>query len=173
MSDLLWMINKIRYIRPIESFLDIKAFILSLAFFSTALDAVIGLFTTDWELVFILGVVLIIDSITGMIAAKRRKNPLNSLGLRQMIIKVIEYSVFAFIMVMIANGFEKYALDEDIAFFLQKTAGFIKDVDVFAFMTLIWIEVVSIVENLTDKKGSIKRLLNEITKKIKIEKDSE
>lgn len=165
--DLLWMINKVRYLKPIETFMDIKGFIFGMAFFSTLLSQVSELFITDWDLVFILCIVILIDAITGMIAAKRRKNPLNSLGFRQSIIKIIEYAIFIFIMVMISNGFEKYAMSENSAFFLEKTTAFIKDVDVFAFFTLIWIEVVSITENLIDKKGSIKRLLNEITKKIK------
>ena len=169
MMDLLWMINKVRYMKPIESFMEIKGFVMALGLFSTIWMKVTDLFMTDWDLAFILLVVIFIDSITGMIAAKRRKNPLNSLGLRQMVIKIIEYTVFIFIMVLVANGFEKYALTNDSAFFLDKTTQILKDIDVFAFMTLIWIEVVSITENLIDKKGSIKRLLNEITKKIKKE----
>ena len=163
--DLLWMINKIRYMKPIENFLEIKSLVLPMAFFGTVLNWMIDLFHTDWDLVFILIVAMIIDAITGIIASKRRKNPLNSLGFRQSIIKFIEYSVFILIMVLIANGFEKYSTG-DIGFLLKESTYFLKDVDVFAFLTLIWIEVVSISENLIDKKGSIKKLVNKIIRKI-------
>lgn len=164
--DLLWLVNKIRYMKPIENFFEIKGFILPLAFFSTILTRMMDLIKTDWDLVIVLFVAVILDTITGIIASKRRKNPLNSLGLRQTIVKIIEYTIFIGIMVMLSNGVEKYTTANEIGFLLERTADFMKDVDIFAFLTIIWIEIVSITENLSDKKGAIKRTIKEITEKI-------
>jgi hypothetical protein len=160
-TDFLLLINKARYLKPFESFWESKFIVITLGTISVALEKIFNLFQSDWDLIIILAAVLIIDFITGIIASKKRKDPLNSLGMRQSVIKVIEYGIFLWLMTLMGNGFEKYAT-ESYSWIVEYSAFIMKDIDVLAFLTIIWIEVISIGENMTDKSGSIAKLIDKV-----------
>lgn len=126
-------------------------------------------FYTEIEFIFLLMVAIIADLATAVIGQKVRKNPLTSLGLRQTIIKTIEYAIFLLILTGISNVFGNYdATDSGV---LTKGVTFIfSDIHVLGFLLLIWTELISISENILDKDGGVKSIIDLVKDKLKIKK---
>lgn len=159
--NLFWIVNKVRYWRPIETFIDTLPVTIIAGNATYALDHFFNLFHGDLDLWIILAVAILVDFFTGIVASKIRKNPVTSLGARQTIVKCIEYILFLGLLIMISNGAEKYVV-EDNSWIVDKLAFIIKDADVIGFFIAIWIEVISIVENMTDKSGAIAKIVEKI-----------
>lgn len=164
--NLFWLINKVRYYKPIETALDTAPVTIALAAITMLIDSFFELFTSDFHLWVVLGAAIIVDLITGVVSNKIRKNPVTSLGARQTIIKTIEYIVFLGLLVMVSNAAEKYTLEEN-SWLLQQIATIVKEADVLGFLIAIWIEIISISENMVDKNGVIKTIIEKIKQIIK------
>jgi hypothetical protein len=64
-----------------------------------------ALLATDAALVALIGLLIALDTITGITASRRAKRPLRSRTLRRTGYKVMEYSALGYAAVAIANGF--------------------------------------------------------------------
>ena len=167
--DLFWIVNKLRYAKPIENFIDTLPITIIAANATYVLDHIYGLFRHDLDLWIILATAIILDFVTGLISAKVRKNPVTSLGGRQTIVKTIEYILFLGLLIMVSNGAEKYIEPDSHSWVVEKLAFIVKDVDVIGFFIAIWIEIISIAENMADKDGAIKAIVKKIRRLIKKE----
>jgi hypothetical protein len=96
---------------------------------------------------------ILIDLISGLYKAMISKSVVTSIGLRQTTIKLLEYT-------LALSGFIVLANMADMEW-IKKSA----------FVWLGFIEMKSIVENLTDKKGVINELFDTIKDKFKATKD--
>lgn len=168
--DLFTLINFARWSKPVLELWSQKWFMLLSGVLSAVGARAVDLIQTDWDLVAILIVVYLVDLGFGLYKSKRGKIPITSLSARQSIIKGIEYFIFLGILVLISNGFEKYTTEEH-SVILEYTSFLIKDIDVIGFFGVIWIEFKSIIENMTDTKGTIGRVFKKITDKIKQKED--
>lgn len=116
------------------------------------------LFSVELELVVLAGFFLIADLLTGIIAAKRRGEKINSLTARQTPIKTIEYLLFVACMVAISNvkTFHEYSWVQSV----------ISSFDMVGFAIVFWIELVSVIENVFGKTRA-KTIIGLLTGKLK------
>lgn len=163
--DLFFLINQIRYMKPIFEVWDMKWFLLIISSLSVAVEKIFNLFQSDLDLFIILTMVVILDFIFGIIASRRNSIRISSIGGRQTIVKYIEYIIFLGVLVLLSNGIEKYH-NEESAWGLRNIAYIMKDIDIFGFFMLIWLEIISITENMVDKKGFVKDIIKTIKEKI-------
>lgn len=158
-------ILKIRYLKPIFALKDEyqqKSIISGIVYFILyIINLFKEIFTTQTELVLLLIIAIIFDWITGVLAAKRNKTLIISLGFRQTIVKTIEYFIFLFIVTGVSNVFGK----AEITGWVGDTLKFARNIDWFAYLYIIFTELKSIVENLSGKKGEFRKLLSILTKK--------
>ena len=151
--------------KPINSFVESLPVTAVLGGITYLSDLFLGIFYTDFELIALLLVAIIADAATALWKNKIRKNPITSLGIRQTIIKLIEYTVFILILTGIANVFGEYDTEQS-SFIMRSLGSIVKDADAIGFFILIWTELVSISENMLDKKGAMARIINIIREKL-------
>lgn len=96
----------LRYLKPLESLADgwlVKAVVtLMVSLWAIMTD----MFATEGELVLLLFVAIFFDLVTGIVASRRTKVPVTSLGLRQTVVKVLEYLIILTLISGISNTFE-------------------------------------------------------------------
>ncbi|MBL7988903.1 MAG: phage holin family protein [Chlorobi bacterium] len=128
------------------------------ALIGSIIAVIAQLFSVELELVVLAGFFLIADLLTGIIAAKRRGEKINSLSARQTPIKVIEYLLFVACMIAISNvkAFQEYS-------WLQSV---ISSFDLIGFSIVLWIELVSVIENVFGKTRA-KTIIGLLTGKLK------
>lgn len=107
---------------------------------------------TDPLLVFLIANLLLVDLVTGVAAARKRKEKLHSKGLRRTGWKTIEYSAIGFVGVSLANGFADSALH-------ALTDG----LDDAALLYVAITEAFSIAENITGSRDGARKLIRRIT----------
>jgi phage-related holin len=113
-----------------------------------------SMFSAKAELVILLFLAIMIDLITGMMAAKRRKDPLTSLGLRQTVVKCIEYFALLIMCVGLSNVYgEEFPFVEHLV-----TWGFF-----YATVT----EIKSIIENLSNGSSRARQVWQALVKIVK------
>lgn len=128
------------------------------ALIGSIIAVLVQLFSVELELVVLAGFFLIADLITGVMAAKQRKEKINSHAARQTPIKVIEYLLFVACMVAISNvkAFQEYGWVQSV----------ISNFDVVGFAIVFWIELVSVIENVFGKTRA-KTIIGLLTGKLK------
>jgi phage-related holin len=122
--------------------------------------ALLTLVASDVQVVVLIAALVIMDLITGIVAALRRKEAIRSWGFRQTGIKTIEYMFLLTGCTMVANAF-------DIMSWLDTSAYF------FVAVT----ELKSIIENVTSSEGAARkvweRLKREIQNRAEIDLDDQ
>jgi len=107
-----------------------------------AVLAVLGsLFASDPQLVALVVILVVMDFLTGVYAAKVRKETINSKGFRQTVVKVIEYFFLLAGCTAVANSFD-----------------IINWIDEIAYMFTALTELKSIVENITSSESPARRI---------------
>lgn len=148
--------DKLRYLKPMEKVYDHWIWSSFASFFSVIGSLLGDIFTTDPALILLLFLAVAADFVTGVVASKRRKIKVSSIGMRQTLVKTIEYGVVLLFLTGIANV---YGSDGWVGSVVQQF-------DRFGYFFFTWIEVVSIAENLGDEEGSIKKLFNKLKDKL-------
>jgi phage-related holin len=117
------------------------------AFGLSILDTFYDLIEVEQSLVVGLICMMLLDLVSGLYKANINKKMITSVGLRQTTIKLIEYTLALLGFVIVANmsGFD----------WIKTTA----------FVWLSFIELKSIAENLSDKKGIMNELLDSVKDK--------
>ena len=93
------------YTDPIQSLIENpwwKALLASLA------TLAVELFSTEGRLIGIVFVMVFLDTVTGVMAASKRKEAVTSLGLRRTIVKLLEYLAVVIAAVTLGNSFESW-----------------------------------------------------------------
>ena len=137
-------------LKPIQSLSEnftLFLWSLPLAIGVTILDAFQSLVMVETKLAVGLVVVVFIDLMSGMMKARRDGKKISSLGLRQTGIKIVEYTMVCLCFVILSN--------------MSDSMNFIRHVP---FLFLVMIEIKSIVENLSDEKGTAHALFDYIKK---------
>lgn len=106
----------------------------------------------DPLLVFLIVNLLVVDLVTGVAAARKRREKLHSKGLRRTGWKVIEYSAIGFVGVSLANGFADSSLH-------LLTDG----LDDAALLYVAVTEAFSIAENIAGSRDGARKLIRRIT----------
>lgn len=119
------------------------------------------LFSVELELVVLAGFFLVADLITGIIAAKKRGEKINSLSARQTPIKVIEYLLFVACMIALSNVKAFQGVE-----WLSWIQSIISSFDIIGFSIVFWIELVSVIENVFGKTRA-KTIIGLLTGKLK------
>lgn len=78
---------------------------LALSFAAYVAATLCEMFQTEGRYVLLVTVLVIADLVTGVLAARRRKEPIRSLGFRQTGIKAVEYALFLSTATATANTF--------------------------------------------------------------------
>ena len=138
-----------RYTYPLQSLGDnwlIKTIVASLG----------ALISSDPQLIVLVIFLVILDTITGMIAAAKRKDKITSKRLSMMTVKLIEYYLLAAASLAVGNSFALLS-------WLPST--------VFLYIALT--ELFSIFENVSQTNEKLKGYLEKIKKKINVIDDEE
>ena len=138
-----------RYTYPLQSLGDnwlIKTIVASLG----------ALISSDPQLIVLVIFLVILDTITGMIAAAKRKDKITSKRLSMMTVKLIEYYLLAAASLAVGNSFALLS-------WLPST--------VFLYIALT--ELFSIFENVSQTNEKLKGYLEKIKKKINVIDDDE
>lgn len=140
MSNIINLLS-LRYKKPLESLGDDWVIKSLLAFIVSLWSMLQEMFMTQAELVALLIIVIFLDMVTGIIASRRRKTPITSLGFRQSVVKSLEYFALLAMAIGISNVFS-----EEIPL--------IEGLQTWTFFFCIMTEFKSVVENLTESKNS-------------------
>ncbi len=146
----MWNVILLRYKKPLEALSEdwIAKTIISVAIGVWVLLQ--EMFATKAELVVLLLVAIVLDFYTGVASAKRNKTLITSFGIRQTVVKAIEYTILLLISVGISNVF-----GDDIIF--------IENLSLYAFLFCILTEFKSIIENISEGEQSrIKDIYNKL-----------
>lgn len=138
-----------RYIKPIEGLLDGWPIKIILVFLTYVYDLMLGLFSTNIELLILTILVIIGDFIVGISASRIRGEKLKSIKFRQTVIKGIEYTFF----ILIAIGVSNAIGSADVEGWVGSITNLFDDIDYLAFLFVIYTEVQSMVENSVNLNG--------------------
>lgn len=143
-----------RYLDPLESlFKDfpLTAFYAACGVaFNMFINDALGIFATDPVLIKALIALVVIDWVTGIMAARSRKQAITSFAMRRTVIKVVEYTVFLLAVAAVSN------MDGSLAW-----------ITTWSYIFLAIVELKSVGENLFDHTGAIKGLMAGLTETIK------
>lgn len=117
------------------------------AIISIVYAATIELVKADVRLIAVVSFLVLIDLVTGVMAAVRRGERIRSLGMRQTIVKVIEYALLLLVFSALANSFS-------LLYWMQEAA--------FAYVALT--EAKSIVENLYGPGNKVWQAMQQMRK---------
>jgi hypothetical protein len=118
----------------------------------THIGALYGeLLDADPLLILLIASLLVTDVVTGIAAARKRREPIGSRGLRRTGYKVIEYAALGFVAVSISNAFAAGPLH-------LITDGF----DDAALLYIAFTEAFSVVENIAGTREKAVRILRSI-----------
>lgn len=149
-------LDKIRYMKPFEKVADNWVWASVASFLSVLWSLIADIFVTDPALILLLFLAMCTDFITGVIASRRRNIRFSSVGMRQTLVKGIEYGVILLFLTGISNV---YGSDGWVG-------SIVKQFDNFGYFFFTWIEVVSIAENFADEEGVIKKLFDKLKEKL-------
>ena len=76
------------------------------ALFASLAALAVELFSTEGRLIGVVFVVVFLDTVTGVLAANRRKEVITSYGMRRTIVKLLEYLAVVIAAVTLGNSFE-------------------------------------------------------------------
>ena len=133
----MWSVILLRYKKPLEALSEdwIAKLIISVGIGLWALLQ--DMFATKVELVLLLLVAIVLDFFTGVASARRNKTIITSFGIRQTVVKAIEYTILLLISVGISNVFGDHI-------------PFIENLSLYAFLFCILTEFKSIIENISE-----------------------
>ena len=134
------------YTRPLYSLVNgwTVSIVVSSGFSLVA--ALSHLFVNDGEKVLLLVILVMLDFVSGIIKALRKKEKVTSLGMRRTLVKSFEYITILTAVTGFANSWDVVSWTKDVAMFYTA-----------------WVEVKSIGENITDK--NVKEMFNKITER--------
>lgn len=110
----------------------------------TIMGVVFDLFATPLELVALLLFAMLADLVAGVLYSYKKDIPIQSLGLRQFGVKMIEYAL----VVMLASGLSNAFGGADIDNWVGNMVGALSNIDYFCYLYLIMTEFKSIAENI-------------------------
>lgn len=151
-----------RVVRPILSIVDEWMIKLPASAGLVSISIIGNLFQTEWELIALLILAVLFDSVVGILASKGRGIGINSLGLRQLCIKSIEYFFFCAIGIGISNVFGETNFEGWAVIFNQ-----FKYIDYLVVFYLILTELRSTKENLTYANKPIDEFIKFIESRFK------
>lgn len=159
-----------RYSKPISALKEnlLSKGIVSLigTFFLSAFDiihTIEDIFRTPFELVLLLLIAITVDFLTGIKSAKDNKQYIFSIGLRQLWVKILEYSAGLLILTGIANVFGTAELGGGwVEALVQKT----RNLHWAGYLVAIFTEFKSIIENVQGKKGRLSGLIEIVEERI-------
>lgn len=164
----------IRYSKPIDALKEdglIKLLFTILAYIiTTATDLinVLGdIFRTPGELILLLMVAILIDWYTGIMKARKNGVYIRSLGLRQSLIKVLEYGGFLILLSGMANVFGATTINGWVGDSLR----FLHNIHWLGYLYATFTELKSVAENLDGKEGRFGEIISKINEKFFGEKD--
>jgi hypothetical protein len=148
-----WDGYKKMLLNPLKSMWNSKitasAFAISTTMTMKIQDAIFDLINVDLKLVIGLIILMFMDLFFGILKSRRDNIPITSLRLRQTGIKFVEYGAVCFIFVVFSN-----------------MAGDVDVIKMLAFTFLAGVEIKSIIENMSDQNGALKKLFKVISDKI-------
>ncbi len=103
-----------RYLHPLTSLWALWPWKAAVSAVLAALCELIG---TDLRLALVVTILVVVDLLTGIVKARRNGHRITSLGMRQTIVKAIEYAVLLFSVNLFANGFEYMSWAIGLAYF--------------------------------------------------------
>lgn len=163
-------ITTVRYSKPLYTIKEnwfVKAI---LSVIASTWAFLYDLFYIDPKIISLLIIAVFFDFVTGLNSANRKNVPITSMGFRQTVVKVIEYSAFLFILTGVSNVFGHL---EHTTHWIQATFSLIEGVDVFGYFYLVMTELKSIAENASGKTGTLSELYKKILQIFKPIKDGE
>lgn len=152
-----WAVFKSVFTKFSSNFAELKVW--AFTFVATPLFQVTETYLfADWQFLKYLGVLIMLDTVTGVLKALKRKDAITSYGLRRTVVKILQYGIFL-IVVHILDNFE--VKGESVSVF-----GWIVTA---SYSFLIGVEAKSILENLMalDERFDIKSFIEKITDAIK------
>lgn len=166
----------IRYSKPIDALKEdgmLKLLWTLIAFIFTSTTNLIStlsdIFRTPAELVLLLMVAIFIDWYTGIIKARKNGIYIRSLGLRQTLIKVMEYAGFLILLSGLANVFGAATIEGWVGDSLR----FLKNIHWLGYLYATLTELKSVGENLDGREGRFSNIISMINKKFFGEKDDD
>lgn len=153
---------KVRYAKPLLALKDDYLTKTVLSILASIGAFLYDIFYVQPELIALLSFAIFADFVTGVIASKRNKVPIRSLGFRQMAVKVIEYTFFLLILTGVSNVFGK----TESTGWVATVVSAVNNIDIFGYLYLILTELKSVAENIAGKKGELAKLLEKIKQKV-------
>ncbi len=152
-----WTVFKSVFSKFSANFLDFKIWLFTFSA-SPVFLVTEKYFFADWQFLKYLGVLVMLDTITGVMKAVKRNEAITSYGLRRTVVKIVQYGIFL-IVVHVLDNFE--VKGESISFF-----GWIVTA---AYSFLIGVEAKSVLENIMalNDKFDIQKFIEKITESIK------
>jgi len=169
MMNLLTEFEKTRYRKPLIALKEdpvVEGVFAVLAFIYTSLTDLIhslgDIFNTPAELVILLILAIIVDVVTGVMAAKKKGQYIRSAAFRQTWIKLIEYGLGLLLLAGLANVMGS----NNLSGWVGEALAYLKNIHWLGYFYCIFHEFKSaFIENLGDRNSAIGKIIDKIDRR--------